>query len=106
MTIEEKKEALRSYREAGESHICPMKAAPILGCTPYSLNVAAKQGHMPDSAYYFAGRNLRVSVNWLMKTVGVNAKSPRRRGNVDPGAGIKNHYQYTTTSKEAQAQNA
>lgn len=102
MTMEEKKESLRRYREAGESHICPTKAAPILGCMPYSLNVAAKSGRLPASAYYFAGRNLRISVSWLMKQCGVNAKSPRRRCSVESGADHKNHTQYTTTAKEAQ----
>lgn len=106
MTIDEKRNALLAFREAGESHICPTKAAPILGCTPYSLNVAAKQGHMPDSAYFFAGRNLRISVNWLMRTIGASAKKPRRRCNVDPEAGIKNHHQYITEEVGCQADKA
>lgn len=102
MTIEEKRNALRGYLEAGITHICPAKAAPILGCAPYSLNVSAKLGRMPDSAYYFAGRNLRVSVAWVNRTSGINAKSP---GDVaaSTGADQKVRTHYTTTAKEAQA---
>lgn len=71
MTILEKQALIRVYWDAGKSHISPTQAAPILECSPYSLNLAAKQGYMPDGAYYFAGRNLRVSVAWLMQQFGV-----------------------------------
>ena len=52
----DKLEALPRY------DISPTEAAPVLGCTPYSLNVRAKSGHMFGSiGFYFSGDRLRLS---------------------------------------------
>ena len=71
---------LISYREAGLEYVSPAKAAPVLGCDPYSLNIAAKAGAMPEGSCYFAGRNLRVSVRWLMTMAGLRPHHQRGRG--------------------------
>lgn len=106
MTIEEKQKLLRAYWDAGVSHICAAKAAPIMDSDPHSIRLSCRDGYQPSNAYFFSGNRCKISVLWLMKQYGVSTKKPRRRGNVEPGAVIKNHYQYTTTAKEAQAQNA
>lgn len=46
-------------------HVSPTEASGLLGCTPYSLNVSAKMGTMPYGSCFFAGRNLRISLDWL-----------------------------------------
>lgn len=77
---------LMEYRAAGLEYVCPAKAAPVLGCDPYSLNIAAKLGRMPEGSCYFAGRNLRVSVRWLMEMAGFRAGYRVRGGMLPNGA--------------------
>lgn len=60
---------VQEFLSAGVTHVPPTIAAPMLGCVPYSLNCAARDKRLPDNAYYFAGRNLRISLNWLSTQV-------------------------------------
>ena len=60
---------VQEFLASGETHVAPSVAAPLLGCTPYSLNVSAQQHHLPPEAYYFAGRNCRISLRWLATQV-------------------------------------
>lgn len=77
---------LMEYRAAGLEYVCPAKAAPVLGCDPYSLNIAAKLGRMPEGSCYFAGRNLRVSVRWLMEMAGFRPFTHCQGGMLPNGA--------------------
>ena len=66
MTREQKNLALQVMRAAHPlGHVSPTEASSLLGCTPYSLNVSAKMGAMPYGSCFFAGRNLRISLDWL-----------------------------------------
>lgn len=65
MTHDERIALVGSYRERGKITVSPTEAAAVLGCAPYSLNVAAKAGTLQRDAYYFAGRNLRITLGWL-----------------------------------------
>lgn len=65
MTQAERLELINSYRAKGKPTVSPTEAAAVLGCAPYSLNVAAKAGALQRDAYYFAGRNLRITLGWL-----------------------------------------
>ena len=65
MTKPEIAAKIAAYRERSKPHVSPAEAAEILGCYPYSLNVSARNGHMPKGSYFFAGRNLRISLDWL-----------------------------------------
>lgn len=65
MSKDDKLALVASYKSMGKATVSPVEAAAVLGCTPYALNVAARQGSMQRDAYFFAGRNLRISLGWL-----------------------------------------
>ena len=66
MTRNEKAMRIVELRETHpRGHVSPTEASGLLGCTPYSLNVSAKMGTMPYGSCFFAGRNLRISLEWL-----------------------------------------
>lgn len=65
----ENREKLEAWKAEGRKTVSPTEAAKLLGCNPYSLNLAAKEGHMPRGSSYFAGRNLRIMVRWLVEMV-------------------------------------
>lgn len=60
------------WKAEGKLHVSPTEAAKVLECAPYSLNVSAKAGTMPQGSYFFAGRNLRIMIPWLEAAVGGN----------------------------------
>ena len=52
----------------GRTDVSPMEAAPILGSkNPYALNIGAKKH--PQPGMYWHGRNLRISVRYLLNTL-------------------------------------
>lgn len=59
------RQRVQEFLAAGETHVAPAIAGQLLGCDPYSLNVAARNRSLPSEAYYFAGRNCRISLRWL-----------------------------------------
>ena len=61
-------ELARHYVESGKVTVSPTEAAHVLGCTPYSLNCAAKCGRL-GIPFVFAGRNLRISANGLLQFI-------------------------------------
>ena len=63
------RQRVEEFLAAGITHVTPSIAGKMLGCTPYSLNVAAQTHRLPPSAYYFAGRNCRISLHWLASQV-------------------------------------
>ena len=56
---------VQEFLSAGVTHVPPTIAAPLLGCAPYSLNISAREHNLPPEAYYFAGRNCRISLRWI-----------------------------------------
>lgn len=67
---QENREKLARWKAEGRKTVSPTEAAQLLGCNPYSLNVAAKADRMPRGSSFFAGRNLRIMVDWLIEMVG------------------------------------
>ena len=68
------RERIEAWKAEGKMHVSPTEASKMLGCQPYSLNVSAQMGRFPEGAYFFAGRNLRIMVDWLERvTMGGNA---------------------------------
>lgn len=59
------RQRVEEYLQAGKTHVPPAIAGKLLGCDPYSLNLAAKHHHLPHEAYYYAGRNCKISLRWL-----------------------------------------
>lgn len=60
------RERVAAWLLAGKTDVSPTEAAPILGVkSPYGLNVAAKEH--PMTGFFFRGRNLRVSVMYLLR---------------------------------------
>lgn len=56
----------------GRTDVSPAEAAPILGSrNPYALNVGAKKN--PQPGMYWHGRNLRISVRYLLNALEARA---------------------------------
>ena len=60
---------LQELMEYPKPTVPPTIAAKFLGCDPWSLNVAAKEGHL-GLFHYFAGRNLRIAKWHLIDYLG------------------------------------
>ena len=61
-------EQVEKWLREGRTDVSPTEAAPILGTkNPYALNVGAKKH--PQPGMYWHGRNLRISVRYLLNTL-------------------------------------
>ena len=61
-------EKVEQWIREGRTDVSPEEAAPILGSkNPYALNIGAKEH--PQPGMYWHGRNLRISVRYLLNTL-------------------------------------
>ena len=61
-------EKVEQWLREGRTDVSPEEAAPILGSkNPYALNIGAKKH--PQPGMYWHGRNLRISVRYLLNTL-------------------------------------
>lgn len=68
----ENREKLEQWLREGRTDVSPAEAAPILGSkNPYALNVGAKKN--PQPGMYWHGRNLRISVQYLLNAMEARA---------------------------------
>ena len=59
------REQVEQWIREGRTDVSPTEAAPILGSkNPYALNVGAKKN--PQPGMYWRGRNLRISVRYIL----------------------------------------
>ena len=59
------RERVEQWIREGRTDVSPTEAAPILGSkNPYALNIGAKKH--PQPGMYWHGRNLRISVRYLL----------------------------------------
>lgn len=66
------REKVEQWIREGRTDVSPAEAAPILGSkNPYALNVGAKKN--PHPGMYWHGRNLRISVRYLLNTLEARA---------------------------------
>ena len=66
------REKLEQWLREGRTDVSPAEAAPILGSrNPYALNVGAKKN--PQPGMYWHGRNLRISVRYLLNALEARA---------------------------------
>ena len=66
------REKLEQWLREGRTDVSPAEAAPILGSkNPYALNVGAKKN--PQPGLYWHGRNLRISVRYLLNALEARA---------------------------------
>ena len=66
------REKLEQWLRDGRTDVSPAEAAPILGSrNPYALNVGAKKH--PQPGMYWRGRNLRISVRYLLNALEARA---------------------------------
>lgn len=66
------REKLEQWLREGRTDVSPAEAAPILGCkNPYALNIGAKEH--PQPGMYWRGRNLRISVRYLLNALEARA---------------------------------
>lgn len=62
------REKVEQWIREGRTDVSPAEAAPILGSkNPYALNIGAKKH--PQPGMYWHGRNLRISVRYLLNTM-------------------------------------
>ena len=62
------REKVEQWIREGRTDVSPAEAAPILGSkNPYALNVGAKKN--PQPGMYWHGRNLRISVRYLLNAL-------------------------------------
>lgn len=62
------REKVEQWIREGRTDVSPAEAAPILGSkNPYALNIGAKKH--PQPGMYWHGRNLRISVRYLLNTL-------------------------------------
>ena len=62
------REKVEQWIREGRTDVSPEEAAPILGSkNPYALNIGAKEH--PQPGMYWHGRNLRISVRYLLNTL-------------------------------------
>lgn len=60
------RERVEAWLRQGKTDVSPTEAAPILGVkSPYGLNIGAKEH--PREGFFFRGRNLRISVRYLVR---------------------------------------
>ena len=65
-------EKVEQWIREGRTDVSPTEAAPILGTkNPYSLNIGAKEH--PQPGMYWHGRNLRISVRYLLNALEARA---------------------------------
>ena len=65
-------EQVEKWIREGRTDVSPTEAAPILGSkTPYALNIGAKEH--PQPGMYWHGRNLRISVRYLLNALEARA---------------------------------
>lgn len=68
----ENREKVEQWIREGRTDVSPEEAAPILGSkNPYALNIGAKKH--PQPGMYWHGRNLRISVRYLLNTLEARA---------------------------------
>ena len=66
------REKVEQWLREGRTDVSPAEAAPILGSrNPYALNVGAKKN--PQPGMYWHGRNLRISVRYLLNALEARA---------------------------------
>lgn len=66
------REKVEQWIREGRTDVSPTEAAPILGSkNPYALNMGAKKH--PQPGMYWHGRNLRISVRYLLNTLEARA---------------------------------
>ena len=66
------REKVEQWIREGRTDVSPAEAAPILGSkNPYALNVGAKKN--PQPGMYWHGRNLRISVRYLLNALEARA---------------------------------
>ena len=66
------REKVEQWIREGRTDVSPAEAAPILGSkNPYALNIGAKEH--PQPGMYWHGRNLRISVRYLLNTLEARA---------------------------------
>lgn len=66
------REKVEQWIREGRTDVSPTEAAPILGSkNPYALNMGAKEH--PQPGMYWHGRNLRISVRYLLNTLEARA---------------------------------
>ena len=66
------REQVEQWIREGRTDVSPAEAAPILGSkNPYALNIGAKKH--PQPGMYWHGRNLRISVRYLLNTLEARA---------------------------------
>ena len=62
------REKVEQWIREGRTDVSPTEAAPILGSrNPYALNVGAKKNPQPGMSWH--GRNLRISVRYLLNAL-------------------------------------
>ena len=66
------REKVEQWIREGRTDVSPTEAAPILGTKhPYALNIGAKEH--PQPGMYWHGRNLRISVRYLLNALEARA---------------------------------
>ena len=66
------REKVEQWIREGRTDVSPTEAAPILGSrNPYALNIGAKKN--PQPGMYWHGRNLRISVRYLLNALEARA---------------------------------
>ena len=66
------REKVEQWIREGRTDVSPTEAAPILGSkNPYAQNVGAKEH--PQPGMYWHGRNLRISVRYLLNALEARA---------------------------------
>ena len=66
------RERVEAWLREGKTDVSPTEAAPILGMkNAYALNVGARKN--PQPGMYWRGRNLRISVRYLLNTLEARA---------------------------------